>query len=431
MVSVLPRPHLLPGVLASAAPRARAHRRATTMASQLVARAAATSGAAVAAAGYAYFRELASEDDAPFGSTSEGPSRARLARCSTRARRETHPRLRRVLPRRRPLPAPSTPRPRQPPPGTSLASPPPRRRNLAGRERGRSRGGQGVARGERDRGRARRTIRRRGERRQRRVSAIHRRERRRRRRRRRRSRAPLLLRLRLGRRRRVVLFPLGRRPPSRPRPRRRLGLGRRHARHASLRARHAPSCAPRTHTLARRRCRFEPTLGTIRDGPLRRRRRAGGLRRHSRRRSEPSSATSSATSSAPDSAPITRRHRRRRVDRVKAELRRIARGADDPEATRARVAALLRARRQRRTPPRTRLGRRLERERCRRCRVSLLQRCRVSTSRLGATSHARGRPRRRRRRVGSTRDATSSSRARSSRASPPGWSSPSETPRQK
>ena len=43
------------------------------MASQLVARAAATSGAAVAAAGYAYFRELASEDDAPSGS-SEGPT---------------------------------------------------------------------------------------------------------------------------------------------------------------------------------------------------------------------------------------------------------------------------------------------------------------------------------------------------------------------
>ena len=120
------------------------------MASQLVARAAATSGAAVAAAGYACFRELASEDDAPLGSTSEGPSRsAPCAVFDARARRGTHPRLRRVLPRRRPSPAPSTPRPRQPPPGTSLASPPPRRRNLAGRERGAVSG--------RPRGRSRRT----------------------------------------------------------------------------------------------------------------------------------------------------------------------------------------------------------------------------------------------------------------------------------
>ena len=343
-----------------------------------------------------------------------------------RARRETHPRLRRVPPRRRPFRAPSTPRPRQPPPGTSLASPPPRRRNLAGRERGAVSG--------RPRGRSRRT-----------------------RSRTRASNDPAT--------RRASPATCLRHPPPRaspsaeaatplaraspPPPSTRTTTTRRpFSSRTTTTFAPTPPTAPRTRPTPRAPCvassapcavarpsnthsgtkttpvrtharddsrrtsppppseRFDATRGV---DPSRR------VRHPTRHQSLAATAAvaligSRRSSAASRAAPMTPKPRERASPRS-SDASTKANAAANPTRTptrKGKVPSLI----QGKVP-------------------SLLQRCRVSTSRLGATSHARGRPRRRRRRVGSTRDATSSSRARSSRASPQGWSSPSETPRQK
>ena len=308
------------------------------MASQLVARAAATSGAAVAAAGYAYFRELASEDDAPSGSTSEGPSRsAPCAVFDARATRDP------PSPSTRAPATPSLPRavdaPSSPASSWDVVSEP---SSASTKPRGaREGGGLGAAKGSLE--------------------------------------ANAIADARVERSGDEESVASDVSPPSTAASVAVGGGGdAARARLSSsafdsddddassfflsdddhLRAR-APDGASdsadatramrRFERAMRRRAPLEHTLwheddagSNPRSGRFATDLSAAAeraLRRHSRRRSEP---TSSATSSAPDSAPITRRHRRRRVDRVKAELRRIARGADDPEATRARVAALLR-----------------------------------------------------------------------------------------
>ena len=304
------------------------------MASQLVARAAATSGAAVAAAGYAYFRELASEDDAPLGSTSEGPSRsAPRAVFDARATRDP------PSPSTRAPATPSLPgavdAPSSPASSWDVVSEP---SSASTKPRGaREGGGLGAAKGSLE--------------------------------------ANAIADARVERSGDEESVASDVSPPSTAASvavggggdaaRARLSSSafdsddddassfflsdddhlRAHAPDGASDSADATRAMRRFERAMRRRAPLEHTLwheddagSNPRSGRFATDLSAAAeraLRRHSRRRSEP-------TSSAPDSAPITRRHRRRRVDRVKAELRCIARGADDPEATRARVAALLR-----------------------------------------------------------------------------------------
>ena len=322
------------------------------MASQLVARAAATSGAAVAAAGYAYFRELASEDDAPPASTSEGPSRS-APRAVFDAREPPSPST-------RPPATPSPPRaddaPSSPASSWDVVSEP--SSASTGPDGARQEGGLGSAEGSPE------------------PNAD--------------ANADADARVERSGDEESVASDVS--PPSTAASvaiggdgdaaRARLSSSafdsdddddassfflsddddvRAHADDDG-----ASDSADATRTMRRferamrRRVPHErspwheddagsnPSSGRFATDLSASAERA--IQRRSIRRCEStSSATGSTTSSAPDSAPYsapcsapTRRHRRRRVERVKAELRRIARGADDPEATRARVASLLR-----------------------------------------------------------------------------------------